>query len=102
MEWTEWMGIATTVSLGAMGLLKFMQSRKVDAVSLQSGAASNHRAGTQQVIDGLNTLLNQYRESSDDDRDVIKLMEGRLDKYALDLDACRAENVRLREKYGEK
>lgn len=94
------MGIVAGAITAGLGIAKFRQSKKVDATSAQSGAASNHRAGTQQVIDGLNSLLDQAQETIKDDRDVITLLEGRIGKFALELDACRKENARLRRIYG--
>lgn len=94
------LGVASAAIAAVSGYLLHKRSKVADAVSAQSGAASEHRAGTQQVIEGLNLLLNQYRESSDDDRDVIKLLEGRIETFSAQLEACKAENARLRRKYG--
>lgn len=108
MTWTEWMGVVTSAGLGAMGLAKFLQARKNDAVAVQAGTASNHLAGTEQIIKGFNLLLDQAQDTIVDDRQVIQLLEGRVgelraraDEYATGWSDCRAENARLRRKYGE-
>lgn len=100
MTLTEWMGIASTIALGVFGLMKFRQSQQVDARAAQSGAASNHRAGIDQLVKGLNDLLDQAQETIRDDRQVIALLEGRISTFYADLEACRAENARYRRKYG--
>lgn len=93
MAWTEWMGIITAVATGTFAFLKFRQSQKVDATSAQSGIASNHRAGTQQVIEGLNQLVDQLQEEN-----------GRLlteaSSRATRLEAATLEVARLRKLYG--
>lgn len=82
------------------GYLLHKRSKVSDAVSAQSGVASEHRAGTQQIIEGLNKLLDQAQETIVDDREVIKLLEGRVETFSALLDACKAENARLRRENG--
>lgn len=84
-----------------IGFLAYRRSIKVDKVSAQSGVASDQRAGTQQLIEGLNTLLDQAQETIKEDREVKKLLEARIEKFIVDLDACKAENARLRRKFGD-
>lgn len=100
MDWNQlWLGLGLAIPATVIGILAHRRSQKVDAASAQSGAASNHRAGTQQVIEGLNSLLDQAQETIIDDREVIKLLEGRMATFSANLDACQAENRRLRQKY---
>lgn len=95
------LGLLSSVISAALGYLLHRRSRKVDAVSEQSGAVSNQRAGTQQIIDGFNLLLERAQETIEDDREVIKLLEGRIVTFTANLEACQAENARLRKKYGD-
>lgn len=93
MAWTEWMGIVTAVAGGAFAWLKFRQAQKVDAVSAQSGVASNHRAGTEQVIEGLNKLIDQLQEENEK-------LRTEADGRATRLEAMTIEVARLRRRYG--
>lgn len=101
MTLTEWMGVVSTVGFGGMTLLKFLQSRQVDAAAKQSGIASNHRAGTEQIIKGYDLLLDQAQETIKDDQAVKKILEERADKYLAGWQACMKENARLRKKYND-
>lgn len=91
--------IGGAISLTA-AILGHRRSKKVDDVSAQAGNASNHRAGTQQVIEGLNLLLKQYQEDNDDFRDDIKSLWTRFDVVTAERDTCRSELARLKRKYG--
>lgn len=83
--------VGAAVSL-AIAYLGHRRSRKVDATSAQSGVVSDHRAGTQQVIEGLNGLVNQLQEENE--RLII-----RLDLTSAERDSLRLEVARLRKKY---
>lgn len=87
------MGLISAVAAGVFGLMKFRQSQKVDAVSAQSGVASNHRAGTQQVIEGLNGLVDQLQQENE------KLRIDSTDR-ATRLEGMTLEVARLRKLYG--
>lgn len=100
MTLTEWMGVASTAGFGVMAFLKFLQSQKVDAVTKQSGAASNHRAGTEQIIEGYDRLLLRAQLTIDDDQEVKKILEERADRYLANWQGCMKENARLRRKFG--
>lgn len=116
------LGLASTIIAAASGYLLHRRSKVSDAATAQSGAASNHRAGTEQVIQGLNQVnegLNKLLDQAQDtikedrvvikeDREVIKLLEDRIKEFIATNDACKAENIlllsenaRLRKKYGD-
>lgn len=93
MTLTEWMGIASTIGLAGMTFLKFLQARKNDAISAQSGVASTHQAGIEQVIKGSNDLINQLQEENNKLIAICNERAARLDTYVLEV-------ARLRRKYG--
>lgn len=85
--------VGAAVSLAA-GILGHRRSKSVDATSAQSGVASNHRAGTQQIIEGLNGLVNQLQEENERLRTEAA---GR----ATRLEAMTIEVARLRKRYAD-
>lgn len=99
MTLTEWMGIASTIALGVFGLMKFRQAQKIDATSAQSGVASNHRAGTAQILEGLNDLIDQLQEDNQSFRLDIKDLAARLNVVTLERDALKLEVARLKKRY---
>lgn len=72
----------------------YRRSKVVDATSAQSGVASNHRAGTQQVIEGLNDLLDQFQEENG-------RLRAEADIRATRIEALTLEVARLRKRYGD-
>lgn len=84
-------GAAVSLTIAVLG---HRRSKTVDAVSAQSGVASNHRAGTQQLIEGLNDLVDQLQEEN-----------GRLRVEAANradrLEAMTLEIARLRKRYAD-
>lgn len=103
MEWTGTglviglVGAAVSLTIGILG---HRRSKQVDATSEQSGAASNHRAGTAQVLDGLNALIDQLQEDNTTFRADIKELVARLDAITVERDALRLEVARLKKLYG--
>lgn len=93
MTLQEWMGIASTVGFGGMTLWKFLESRKVDARSAQSGVASDNRAGIDQLVEGLNKLVDQLQEENDKLRAGVDSRDSLLNTYRLEI-------ARLRRKHG--
>lgn len=91
-------GAAVSLTIGFLG---HQRSKKVDATSAQSGVASHHQAGTAQIIEGLNRLVDQLQEDNSDFRQDIEKLVVRLEVITVERDALRLEVVRLRRKYGE-
>ena len=85
----------------ALGFLAWWRSRKVDAVAEQSGAVTETRAGTAQVIDGLNQLIDNLQDDNRLFREDIKYLTLRLDVIVKERDELRRELNRLNRKYGE-
>lgn len=93
----------TTLAVGTIGGLllgyrEHKRSLKVDATSAQAASISDTRAGAAQIIDGLNTLLDQkqedYRELKVDLRDIRVAVEAcatKLAKTEVERDEARRE-----------
>lgn len=92
--------VGATVSL-VIGVLGHRRSKRVDATSAQSGLASTHQAGTAQILEGLNDLIDQLQEDTVTFRSDIRELVVRLDAVTAERDALRLEVARLRQKYGE-
>lgn len=84
-----------------LGYLAYRRARKVDAVAAQSGVMTESRAGTAQIIEGLNLLIDQLQDDNKTFRDDIKYLTLRLDAIAKERDQLRRELNRLQRKYGE-
>lgn len=91
--------LITAVPAFLIGVFAYRRSLKVDQVSAQSGAASNQMAGTAQVIEGLNRLIDQLQEDNDSFRADIKDLAARLVVITAERDALKLEVARLRKKY---
>lgn len=91
--------VGGSVSLTA-AVMGYRRSKVVDATSAQSGAANNHRAGTAQILEGLNDLIDQLQENNETIRSDIKDLAARLQVVTAERDALRIEVARLRRKYG--
>ena len=84
-----------------LGALAYRRSRKVDAVAEQSGVATENRAGTAQIIQGLNDLVSNLQTDNKVFREDIKYLDQRLDNLIAEREELRKEIARLRKKYGE-
>lgn len=85
----------------ALGFLAYWRSRKVDAVAEQSGVANESRAGTAQIIEGLNSLIDNLQIDNKQFRDDIRYCASRLDAISIERDRFREEVARLRRRYGD-
>lgn len=86
---------------GAVAWWGYKRTRKSDAVSEQSGVATETRAGTQQIIDGLNTLIDQYQEGAALHKEAMHYLQERLDAVLAENTTLKMELARIRHKYGE-
>lgn len=93
-------GLVSTAAGLIVGILGHRRATKVDARSAQSGVASDHRAGTEQVIEGLNTLIDQLQEDNSSFRVDLKDLAARLVVITAERDALKLEVARLRKRYG--
>ena len=84
-----------------LGLLAYRRSRKVDAVAEQAGVAIEARAGTAQIIEGLNALVDNLQTDNKVFRDDFKFFTERLNECFAEREKLRQEVARLRKKYGE-
>lgn len=90
--------VGGSVSLTA-AVMGYRRSKVVDATSAQSGAANNHRAGTAQILEGLNDLVDQLQEDNASFRLDIKDLAARLNVVTLERDALKLEVARLKKRY---
>lgn len=101
--------IITSVWAGAasltVGILGYLHSKKVDATAAQAGVTSETRAGTAQIIDGLNGLVDQLQEDNtalrEALRDQAKHYVERLDEIDRKCALMKTELDRFRRRYGD-
>lgn len=84
-----------------LGYLAYRRARKVDAVAAQSGMITETRAGTTQIIEGLNQLIDNLQDDNRSFREDIKYLTLRLDVIVKERDQLRRRLVQLQRKYGE-
>lgn len=84
-----------------LGYLAYRRARKVDAVAAQSGVVTETRAGTAQIIEGLNQLINNLQDDNRVIREDLKYLTLRLDAIAKERDGFKRQLNRLQRKYGE-
>lgn len=101
MSW-EQVGAALVVAVPSttIGVMAYLRSKKVDATSAQSGAANDTRAGTAQIIEGLNKLIDQLQEGASTFREDIQWLTARLDAVMKENETLKTEIVRYKHKYG--
>ena len=100
---SSWDPIFTALPIAAGLLIAWwghLKSKRVDAISAQSGIAANGRAGTAQILEGLNTLIDQLQEDYQGARNDIVHLRDRLQVVAAERDALTLEVARLRKRYG--
>jgi predicted nucleic acid-binding Zn-ribbon protein len=102
MSWEQVTGGIGTAGVAlALGVLTYRRSRAVDKISAQSGVATESRAGTAQVIDGLNRIIDTLQEDNKEWRAGFRELTIRLEVMAAERDKLRQEIARLRRKYGD-
>lgn len=90
MNWEQVLGgLALAIPATAIGYMTLRASMKKDAVSEQSGVVSNHRAGIDQVVKGLNDLIDQLQEE-------VATLRAEAVARAARAEAMAAEIARLR------
>lgn len=85
-------GLPATV----LGFLAYRRSRKVDAVAEQSGIANETRAGTAQIIEGLNSLVDALQEDNKTFRDEGRAFRDEVRNLTLRVNEVVAERDELR------
>lgn len=71
--------------------LAYRRSQRVDTVAEQAGIATRSTESIQQVIDGLNTLIENLQEDNRVLRAKVRDLEERLTRIIADCQALRAE-----------
>lgn len=100
MNWAAITAVVGTFGGVVLGWLSYRRSRQVDARSAQLGVTSETRAGTDQIIAGLNALIDQLQESESVKREDVRYLTARLDACIAGSEALKVELARLRKKYG--
>lgn len=84
-------GIVTLVISLIIPFLLYLRSRKVDKVAEQAGVSASSQAGTAQIIEGLNAMLENQQEETNlwraDFKDLRTYTTQRLDLMVQRLDA---------------
>lgn len=88
-------GLPSTI----LGVLVYLQSKKVDAVAEQSGIVTQSRAGTEQIIEGLNKLVNNLQADNKALREDVVYLNLRIDRLATEMQLTKKEIAWLRKKY---
>jgi hypothetical protein len=101
MSWELPIGAFSAISGASLGYLAYRRSRQVDAVSKQSGITANTRAGTAQIIEGLNLMIDNLQEDNIAFRMDLKYLTSRLDVIIVERDKLKRDNIRLRRIVGE-
>lgn len=102
MSWeTTGVAVAAPVLGFAAAYLGYRRSRSVDRVTEQSGLTTESRAGTAQIIEGLNQFVDQLQEGHQSFREDIRYLTARLDACGAEREELRRELARLRRKYGD-
>lgn len=96
MSWANAVGFAAPVVALVVAYLGYRRSRRVDAVTEQSGVATETRAGTQQIIEGLNRLIDQVQDDNTGFRDDLKQCAARVEAIGVRLEKVTAERDELR------
>jgi len=101
----DWGQVAMALLIGApsfaLGYMALQRSRKVDAISAQSGVATDARAGTAQIIEGLNRLIDNLQEDNASFREDIRYLTVRLDAVTKERDDLRIRLNRLARRYDD-
>lgn len=101
MTWEQIFGAGSLAVAVAVAYWGYKRGKRSDEVSEQSGINTANRAGTQQIIDGLNAFIDQLQESGMVYRETIAYLEKRLTECALERDLAIKERDRMHRKYGE-
>lgn len=82
-----------------LGYLAYRQSRKVDRATEISGVASANVSAVNQVIDGLNRLIDNLQEDNKLLREGLSNLNIRLQESLIEREKLRAEITVLQDKY---
>lgn len=96
MTWEQITALVGVLGGVVLGVLGYRRSRQVDATSAQAGMVTEARAGTAQIIGGLNALLDQVQEDNQDFRTELRHCAARVLAVEAERDACRREFAEYR------
>lgn len=84
-----------------LGFLAYRRSLKVDKVANQVGLSSETRAGTQQIILGLNDLVDNLQEDNKALREEAKYLLGRITTLIAECEEVKRQLNAFQRKYGD-
>lgn len=82
-----------------MAILAYRRSIKVDKVAEKAGIATETRAGTAQIIEGLSMLIDNLQEDNKAFRDEVKYLTERIKVIISECDRVKTELQNLQRKY---
>jgi len=92
-----WAGVT---SIG-LAYLTYRKSIKVDAVAAQASIGGESRAGTAQIIEGLNSLVDQLQEDNKDLREEARNLLIRIASLISESEDVRRRLMAFQRKYGD-
>lgn len=92
-------GVIVGIPSFILGILAYHQSRKVDRITEKQGVASANITAVNQVIDGLNQLIDNLQADNKLLREGISNLNLRLQEALSDRDKLREELRLLEKKY---
>lgn len=93
--------VIAALSSTILGVLTYRRSVKVDAVAAQVSTTNESRAGTAQIIEGLNGLIDNLQEDNAVIRIEVRYLTDRLAQFVEERDKLKSELHAIRRKYGE-
>lgn len=101
MDWGQVaVGLALAIPSFVIGFLAHRRSKRVDAISEQSGLATGALEGTAQILAGLNGLIDTLQEDNKTFRGDLRYLTTRLDACNRERDKLQRELARYRHRYG--
>ena len=94
-------GLSLAAPSAAIGYLAYKRSRKVDALSAQTGAASENRAGMSEIREGQNDLIANLQADNKSLREIINSQGVRIDACFTLCDGLKKEVARLHKLHGD-
>jgi hypothetical protein len=90
-------GLPSTI----LAYVTYKRARRVDSVAEQSGVAAESRAGTQQIIEGLNIIIDNLQEDNRQWREDAKYQADRSDARDKECNRVRFRLNAMIRKFGE-
>lgn len=83
--------LVAAIPSSALAIFGYRRSKRVDAVAEQSGMASMSAKGVDQVIEGLNKLVERLQEDNAVLRDNVRALDDKLSRVIQQCEELRSE-----------